>query len=127
GELAPAVAALSGANNEAAIAAAEQVGKATQPAGDDALLAALAFGMPAPVAVTAINALAKHPAPPDVAALVRYAGHHTPLVRGAALVALAAYPDPVAKKAVAAGLRDLNEGVRAAAAGAAAKGRVRDA
>src|SRR5262249_44228743 len=57
----------------------------------------------------------------------RYAGHHNPMVRSAALGSLAMYPDPVARKAVIAGLRDLTGAVRAAAAAAVAKGRMRDA
>ena len=60
-------------------------------------------------------------------ALVRYAGHHAPAVRSAALGALAIYPDPVAHAAVVAGLHDPVAAVRAAACAAAAKGRVREA
>lgn len=126
-DLAPTIAALSGANNEAAIKAAETLGASTDAAAHEALLDALAFGLPPQVAVAAIGALGMHPAPPDVVALVRYASHHNPTVRGAALVALASYPAPAARKALLAGLRDMTASVRAAAAGAAAKGRVREA
>jgi HEAT repeat protein len=49
------------------------------------------------------------------------------MVRSAALSSLAMYPDPVARKAVVAGLHDMTGSVRAAAAAAAAKGRVREA
>jgi len=48
-------------------------------------------------------------------------------VRSAALSALAVYPDPAARAAIVAGLHDPQPMVRSAAAGAAARGRVRDA
>jgi HEAT repeat protein len=79
------------------------------------------------VAVPAIVGLAKHPAPPDVAALVRYANHLNPSVRNAAITALAAYPDPVAQHAIVERLGDQVVVVRATAAAAAAKGKVRAA
>ena len=126
-DLAPTVAALNGVDAEAAVRAAETLGASPDPAAHDALLDALAFGMVPAVAVAAISALAQHPAPPDVAALRRYAGHHNPMVRSAAIGALASYPDPAARKAVVAGLRDMAGRVRSAAAAAAAKGRVREA
>ncbi len=91
------------------------------------LLDALAFGLPPAVAVVAIPAIAKHPAPPDVAALRRYAGHHNPSVRGSAFAALAMYPDPVAHAVVVTGLHDGTGVVRSAAAQAAAKGHVHEA
>ena len=70
----------------------------------------------------AMLAVVAHPAPPDVAALRRYAGHQQPAVRGAALNALAAYPDPLAHAAIVAGLHDPTGIVRAQAANAAGKG-----
>lgn len=126
-DLQPLVTALEGVDVEAAVKAAETLGASTDPSAHDALLDALAMGLPATVAVAAIQALAQHPAPPDVTALRRYANHHNPRVRSAALEALASYPDPAARKAILAGLRDLTGTVRAAAASAAAKGRVREA
>jgi HEAT repeat protein len=126
-DLAPTIAALGGADVEAAARAADTLGASTDPAAHEALLDALAMGVPAAVAPTAIAALALHPAPPDVVALKRYAGHHNPTVRSAALGALASYPDPAARKAVIAGLHDMTGAVRAAAAAAAAKARVREA
>lgn len=126
-DLAPTIAALNGASNEAAIKAAETLGASTDPAAHDALLDALAFGMPPSVAVAAIAALATHRAPPDVDGLARYATHHNPMVRSTAIGALAMYPAPRAKAAVVAGLHDMNPSVRGAAAGAAAQGRVREA
>lgn len=126
-DLAPAVAALNGAQVEAAAKAAETLGTSAEPAAHDALLDALAMGLPPAVAIPAMTALAQHPAPPDVVALERYAGHHAPNVRGAAYGALALYPDPAARKAVIAGLHDTAGAVRGAAAAAAAKGRIREA
>ncbi|HTL35724.1 MAG TPA: HEAT repeat domain-containing protein [Kofleriaceae bacterium] len=124
-DLSPLVADLSGANQETAVKAAEQLGASMEPAAHEALLDALAFGMQPAVAIASIKALAMHPAPPDVNALVRYATHHNPSVRSASYGALALYPDPVAQKAIVRGLHDELGPVRAAAAAAAAKGRVR--
>lgn len=127
-EVSPAdVAALNGADLEPAAKAAEVLGGNAAPAAHDALLDALALGLAPAVAVPAMAALGQHPAPPDVAALRRYAGHHTPGVRIAALATLAMYPDPAAQEAIVAGLADPIGMVRTAAAGAAAKGHVRAA
>lgn len=126
-DLGPEAAALNGADDDAAMAAATTLGGSEQPAAHDALLDALAFGLPPRVAVAALAALTQHPAPADVQALKRYAGHHTPMVRAAAINALASYPNPEARAAIASALHDPAGLVRTAAAGAAAKGRVRDA
>jgi len=126
-DLAPLVTALNGTAVEEAAKAAEQLGAASEPAAHDALLDALAWGLPPAVAVNAIAALGQHPAPPDVAALRRYAGHHNPSVRSAAFGVLAMYPDPAAHQIVVAGLHDSVGIVRGAAAAAAAKGHVREA
>lgn len=126
-ELAPTIAAINGASVDAAVKAAEALGASPEPAAHDALLDALAMGLPPTVAIVAVGALLQHPAPPDVTALKRYAGHRNPMVRSAAYGSLAMYPDPVARKALVAGLRDMTAAVRAAAAAAAAKGRVREA
>lgn len=125
-DLTPMVAALNGANLEASVKAAEALGASAEPAAHDALLDGLAMGLPGTVAIVAMSSLAQHPAPPDVVALKRYAGHHNPMVRSAALGSLAMYPAPEAKKAVIAGLHDSVGAVRAAAAAAAAKGRMRE-
>ena len=124
-DLTPLVTELGGTNLESAVKAAETLGASTDPAAHDALLDGLAWGMPPAVAIASITALAQHPAPPDVAALKRYATHHNPSVRRAAFCALTVYPDPNAQKAIARGLTDQLAPVRAAAAAAAAKGRVR--
>jgi HEAT repeat protein len=120
-------AALTGADPEVAAKAAATLGGASAAEAHEALLDALALGVPAAVAADVFGALAAHPAPPDVTALRRYAGHRNPSVRGAALAALAGYPDPQAHAAIVAGLHDPVATVRAAAGAAAAKGRVRTA
>ncbi len=127
GELDALALALSGADEEAATKAAEALGEAADPAAHEVLLDGLALGLRTPVAVAALLALAKHPAPPDVSSMKRYAGHRNPSVRGTAIAALAKYPDPAAHAVVVLGLHDLAGGVRDAAAEAAAKGHVREA
>ena len=126
-DLAPTIAALNTGTNEAAAKAAELLGTSMEPAAHEALLDALAFGMPPSVSIASINALGMHPAPPDVAALVRYASHHNSGVRSAALGTLALYPAAAARKALVGGLHDMNPAVRAAAGMAAAKGHAREA
>jgi HEAT repeat protein len=126
-DLSAEIAALNGPDVEAAARAADTLGGRTEPAAHDALLDALALGLPPAVAGNAFVALAKHPAPLDVATLRRYASHQSPSVRSAAIGALAMYPDPNARAAVVAGLRDPVASVRAAAATAAGKGRIRSA
>jgi len=121
------VAALWGQSNESASKAAEALGTSTEAAAHEALLDALAMGMPPQVAIATLQALTLHPAPGDVTAIVRYANHHSPSVRGVAYGALASYPSPEAKKALVAGLSDMNGSARGAAAMAASKGRVREA
>lgn len=126
-ELASAVTALNGTAVEEAAKAADELGASADPAAHDALLDALAWGLPPAVAVNAIAALGQHPAPPDVAALKRYAGHHDQSVRSAALAVLAMYPSPEAHQIVLGGLHDAAGNVRGAAAAAAAKGHIREA
>lgn len=124
--IAPLVTALWGADVEGAAKAAEQLGAMDVASAHDALLDALAFGLPAAVTVPAISGLTVHPAPADVTMLQTYARHRNPTIRSAALGALATYPDPKARQAVVTGLHDPMGLVRSAAAGAAAKGRVRE-
>ena len=121
------LAALNGNEPEAAAKAAETLGANKSPAAHEALLDALALGLPAAVAVPAMTGLGLHPAPSDVVALKRYAGHHTPGVRIVALSTLAMYPDPAAQAVIIAGLHDPIGMVRTAAAGAAGRGRVKGA
>jgi HEAT repeat protein len=119
--------ALGGADLEAAAKAAGQLGAIEVAAAHDALLDALALGLPPAVAVPAIGALVLRPAPPDVLALRRYAGHANPSVRSAAITALASYPGPIAQLAVVSGLRDPVGMVRNAAATAAGRARIKTA
>jgi HEAT repeat protein len=125
--LAEIVTTLTGVDQDAAVRSAAILGDRTEPAAHEALLDALAWGAAPSVVVAEIVALVKHPAPLDLPALRRYAGHHDPNVRGAALEALAMYPDPAARAAIAQGLRDPDATVRASAAAAAVKGHVRAA
>jgi HEAT repeat protein len=127
GDISAEVAALAGNDVEVAVRAAETLSSFDVPAAHDALLDALALGLAPSVATAAIAALASHPAPTDVVAIKRYAGHRNPSVRSAALTALALYPDPAARAAIVAGLHDRAGAVRTAAATAAGKGHVRDA
>jgi HEAT repeat protein len=126
-DLAAAIAQLTDVDPEVAGHAAEALGASDQPAAHDALLDALAFGMPGSVATVAIEQLVKHPAPPDVVAIIRYAHHHDPAVRGAAVGALAAYPAPEAQQAMIAALHDPAGMVRTNAATAVARAHVRAA
>lgn len=119
--------ALSGADEAAAGKAADALGELADPAAHDALLDGLAFGLRTHVAVEALLALSKHPAPPDVSSMKRYTGHHNPSVRGTAIAALAKYPDPAAHAVVVLGLHDPAGVVRHAAADAASKGHMREA
>ncbi|HEY3804611.1 MAG TPA: HEAT repeat domain-containing protein [Kofleriaceae bacterium] len=125
--LAEIVTTLNGVDEDAAARSAAALGDRPETAAHEALLDALAWGAAPAVTVAEIVAVARHPAPPDVAALRRVAGHHDPNVRGPALEALAMYPDPAARAAIAEGLRDPNASVRASAARAAVKGHVRAA
>jgi hypothetical protein len=119
-------AALAGGDLEAAAHQATVLGDDGSEAGHAALADALATGLAPKVAAVAIASLARHPAPTDVALLRVYAGHRDEPVRAAAVLALGAYPDPVAKKTVVAALGDDAEEVRTAAAGAVAKGKIRE-
>jgi len=119
------ITALGGTDLPGAARAAQLLGTYDLPAAHEALLDALAFGLAPEVAVPAVLAIAGRPAAPDVPALRRYAGHRNPTVRSAALSALASYGG--AGPALVAGLKDPVATVRAAAAAAAGKGRVREA
>jgi HEAT repeat protein len=118
---------ISGTDLEAAARAADALGAADAPAAHDALLDALALGLPPAIAAPALSALALHPAPADVVAIKRYAGHHNPNVRVAAMSALASYPGADAHMAVVDGLHDSAGLVRTSAAAAAARGHNRQA
>lgn len=117
---------LGGDVDAAAKDAADLAGNPSAAAHEE-LLDALSTGLHPKVAQIALASLAKHPAPPDVAVLLVYAGHRDDDVRAAAVLALGAYPDPGAKKAVIAALGDDVEKVRAAAGGAVVKGKIKEA
>ena len=124
------VTALGGSDVEAAARAAQALGTYDLAAAHEALLDALALGLSPQVAQPALLAVAARPAASDVSSLRRYAGHRNPTVRSTALTALAGHAGaghPGAGPAIVAGLSDPVASVRAAAAAAAGKGRVRDA
>ena len=124
--IAPIATALWSADLDTAARAAGQLGLMDAPAAHEALLDALAFGLPAAVTIPALTSLSQHPAPPDVLMLTTYAHHRNPTIRSAALNVIARYPDPKARQAVIAGLHDPMGIVRGAAAAAAAAGHVRE-
>lgn len=119
------VTALAGTDLEIAARAAQTLGTYDTPAAHEALLDALAFGLAPEVASPALLAVAARPAAADIGALRRYAGHRNPIVRSAALAALASYGG--AGSIIVAGLKDPVATVRAAAAAAAGRGKHRDA
>jgi HEAT repeat protein len=125
-DVAASAAKLVGSDSGAAVAAAAALGQSADPAAHDALLDGLATGLAPDTAAHALAALTAHPAPPDVALLVLYAGHHHEGARAAAVEALGAYPDPVARKAAVAALGDGEQVVRDAAARAIAHGKIRE-
>jgi hypothetical protein len=119
-------AALLGGDLDAAARTATALGDDAAEAAHAALADALSTGLAPVVAAPALAALAKHPAPTDVAILRVYAGHHDDAVRAAAVLALGEYPDPAAKTAVVVALGDDVEVVRTAAGGAVAHGKIRE-
>ena len=121
------IAALANQDLEVAARAAETLGNSSSPVAHDALIDALALGTPPEVAVPAIRAVASHPVATDVAALSRYAHHVNPSVRSVAIVALANYAASEAQQVIVARLGDQVLKVRAAAADAAARAKVRSA
>ncbi len=124
---ADALTALVGADLEVAARAVSVLGAHEAAAAHEALLDALALGLHPAVAAPALAALAVHPAPLDVVTLARYASHATPSVRASAVAALAVYPSSEAQGLVLTALRDTLAPVRAAAALAAGRGRIRAA
>ena len=126
GDIAAAKKRLLGSDLRAASAAAADLGASKLPAAHDALLDALATGVPPDVASAAIQALVAAPAPADVAALAIYARHRDTAVRVVATGALSRYPDPEARKLLVAALGDSQVNVRGAAADALARAKSRD-
>jgi hypothetical protein len=113
---------LAGDDPERARAAAARLGALRD---DEALLDALALGLPSEVAAAALEALRPSRAALDV--LLGYARHRAPELRARALPALARIDDRRARAAVLAGLGDQDAEVRAAAGAALAERRERAA
>ncbi len=126
-DLSASVAALASGDTDAAVKAMTVLGSFDSAAAHDAILDALAFGPHPLVVLAALPGLTAHPAPADAAVIARYATYRSVVVRSAALLALASYPDPKAKLALVRGLSDSQAKVRAAAATAIGKARLRDA
>lgn len=121
------IAALSGADVEVAAKTAETLGATDGPAAKDALLEALALGLPPEVAVPAIRAVALHPEAADVPTLLRYANHLNPTVRNAAITALGAYTQKEAQDKIIERIGDSVQIVRATASATAAKAKIKAA
>ena len=102
------------------------LGRDRSAEGLEALLDALALGLHPQVAAAALDALAVRPHPKAIDTLVHYLDHRNPKVRASAVTALAAVDDKRVDKFVRATLRDGHESVRAAAAGAVGKRRIKD-
>lgn len=119
-------AALAGADVEAATRAAQSLGRDRTTEGLELLLDALALGLHPQVAAAALDALAVRPHPKAIDTLVHYLDHRNPKVRASAVTAIAAIDDKRVDKFVLATLRDGHESVRAAAAAAVGKRRMKD-
>jgi len=109
------------------VVAMGQAGAQKVPPSGEALLDALAMGMPSDEAAAALDALAAHPLRSGLDVLLGYSRHRGPELRARALTALAALDDRKARAAVMAGLGDQDAEVRAAAGRALAARRDRTA
>jgi HEAT repeat protein len=105
---------------EQAIAELTKAGARSQT---DALLDALALGLPPRVAAAALDALAARHDRRGADVALAYLKHRDPGVRAHAVLTIAALDDPRAREAVRRGLGDVDRGVRAAAARAAVQRR----
>jgi hypothetical protein len=110
---------LMSADEERAATAAMRLKGMKGPGTTDALLDALALGVPPNVARAALDALAEHHEKETVDTLVRYAQHRNPEVRAKALYALGFLDDARARAAILRGLGDAELDVRDAAGRAA--------
>ncbi len=113
--------ALFGADQGAAKAAAERLGRTKQPGAFDALADALAMGLPPAVAAVALDALANHGDPRAFDVIDHYTHYRNPNVRAAAVRAMGALEDKRAVGRVVWALSDGHQAVRAAAAGVIAE------
>src|SRR5262249_11970312 len=114
-------------DTERALAAVDKLRRARPAAATDALLDALALGLPPKVALAALDALRERRAGSSVDVLLRYARHRDAARRAAAVRALAALDDKRAIDAAKAALGDAEAPVRAAAGEALAARRDRSA
>jgi HEAT repeat protein len=114
-------------DGDRALAAVDKLRRARAPAATDALLDALALGLPPRIALAALDALRERRSPAAVDVLVRYAHHRDPTTRAAAVRALGAVDDRRATDSVKAALGDGERAVRAAAGEALAARRDRSA
>lgn len=114
---------VTGADKAAAAAAAAALGESDEPAAHEALLDALALGLDPEVAIAALDAVGKHPGAGDAAVLGFYARYRDNDVRAAAVGALG----PDTAKVLISALGDGDAKVRAAAADAAARRKVKAA
>ena len=110
-----------------ALAAVAKLRRAKGGAAGDALLDALALGLPPRVAVAALDALRERRFPQSTDVLIRYAHHRDATLRAGAVAALGALDDKRAIDAVKAALGDSDRAVRTAAGEALAARRDRSA
>lgn len=110
-----------------ALGAVDKLRRARGTAATDALLDALALGLPPRVALAALDALRERRSTAALDVLVRYARHRDAVTRAAAVSALGALDDKRAIDAVKAALGDADRTVRAAAGEALAARRDRTA
>jgi HEAT repeat protein len=107
---------LSGKDAAAAAAAAQALGETRSAAALEALLDALALGLPPEVAAAALDAAGRHASDKALSVLLAYAHHRNPSVRAHAVQALGSLASGrAAGEAVLAALGDEEADVRAAA------------
>ncbi len=121
------IAKLASPDVEVAVRAVETLGRNAAPEAHDALLDALAMGLPPVVAIAALAAVGSRPAQGDLPSLRRYASHHEPTVRSAALAAIGSYRELDAQAIIVAAFGDPVATVRDAAAGVAGRTKLRTA
>jgi HEAT repeat protein len=118
-------AALNGADQEGAVAAATKLGQSRQPGALDALLDGLAIGLHPAVAAVALDGVAHHGSARAFDVVGYYAHNRNAKVRAAAVRAMASLDDGRTAEPLLRALTDLDEGVRAAAAQGVAQNKLR--
>jgi hypothetical protein len=106
---------LFGKDVDKAIAAAQRLGSTNQPVALDALLDALALGLPPRVAVAALEATGHHKNAQAIDVLVQYTKNRNPDVRAKAVLALGEINDRRARAVARTAFHDGDKTVRAAA------------